>query len=156
METLRIICVCSGNICRSPMAVAILRERLATADRPAMVISGGTLNIQGRRAADFARSAIKELGEDYGRHIEEHRSQGISAAMLGMADYIVVMSPRHAAAVLKLAPHVARRIVALWEYAPESAGDLSHIPDPVGQGAEGFRASRNLIDACLTRWMEGL
>ena len=57
MTTIRSICICSGNICRSPMALALLREKYRRRQIPAVVISAGTLNIQGRRAADFARGA---------------------------------------------------------------------------------------------------
>lgn len=153
-STRRIICICSGNICRSPMAVALLRHRLEKVDEPVVVISAGTLGIQGRRADEFARRAIAEHDPEMSTIIDEHRSQGISPQMLEMADDIIVMAPRHEEAVRRLgSPAVEQRIVRLWEYAPNDV-NLRKIPDPVGHDADVFRHCRNLIEQCLHRWLE--
>ena len=155
-STRRIICICSGNICRSPMAVALLRAKLEKRGTPAVVISAGTLGIQGRRAAEFARRAIAELDAEMAAIIEEHRSQGISPQLLGMADHIVVMAPRHEEAVRrKTSPAVAERLVRLWNYAPDDRS-LRKIPDPVGHDAEVFRHCRDLIDTCTDNWLDEL
>jgi protein-tyrosine phosphatase len=154
MGTVRAICVCSGNICRSPMAVALLREKYQARGVSALVISAGTLGIQGHRAADFARAAITEFGPAFARHIDEHRSQGLSPALAEMADHIIVMSSRHEAEILRHNPARAPSIVRLWEHAPAEFGSLTKIPDPVGQGPEAFRTCRDLIDASLNHWLE--
>ncbi len=154
-KTKRFICICSGNICRSPMAVALLRQRLEARNVPNLVISAGTLGIQGRRAARFARRAIAEVDDRLAQVIEGHRSQGISPSMLDVADFLIVMAPNHEEYVLRVRPAVADRIVRLWEYAPEGM-NLRKIPDPVGHDAEVFRHSRNLIDQCLQNWLHDL
>ena len=151
-STQRIICICSGNICRSPMAVALLREQFRARDIPAVVISAGTLEIQGRRAAEFARVAIAELGDEIAAHIEEHRSQGVSPPLLEMADHIVVMSPRHQDYVRRHAPRANNKVVRLWEFAEDSS--LETIEDPVGLGLVAFRQCRDLIEQCLQRWLD--
>ena len=136
------------------MAVALLRKKLNDRGISAVVISAGTLGIQGRRAAVFARQAIAEWNDEMSATIDEHRSQGLSPALMQMADDLVVMAPRHAQFVRQRASaDVVKRLVPLWEYVP---GDLNlkKIPDPVGQDAEVFRHCRNLIDQCLDRWLE--
>lgn len=135
------------------MAVALLRHHLEKRDIPAVVISAGTLGIQGRRAADFARAAIAELNGKMATWIDEHRSQGISPTMLEMADHLIVMAPRHEEHILQLRPSLSDRVVRLWEYAPEDF-NLRKIPDPVGHDADVFRHCRNLIDECLQAWLE--
>ncbi len=156
-STRRIIVICSGNICRSPMAVALLRHKLERRKVAAVVISGGTLGIHGRRAASTARRAITELDPDdeYGMasRITEHRSQGLSPAMLQMADDLLVMAPHHEEYVSKLAPRAAGRVVRLWDYARVDI-PLSKIPDPVGQDFEVFRRCRDIIDECLEQWLD--
>lgn len=152
-STRRIICICSGNICRSPMAVAILRQRLRLREIPAVVISGGTLGIQGRRAAEFARRAMAEYSEEAAGHIEEHRSQGVAPTMLEMADHIIIMSTRHEDFVRRHNPKALSRVVRLWEFA-EGASPLHKISDPVGQDAQTFRECRDLLDGCLQRWID--
>jgi protein-tyrosine-phosphatase len=148
-STLRIAFVCSGNICRSPMATALAPPLLEEAGLSYRIISGGTLGIQGRRAASHARAAIAELDLD----LESHRSQGANPALLRHADHIVVMAPRHERKLRASDASLAHKIVRLWEYADE---DLDKIPDPVGHDLETFRASRDLIQACLRRWIDTL
>ncbi len=149
----RIICLCSGNICRSPMAVALLRHKLERRDISALVVSGGTLGLQGRRADKFARQAIAERSAAMGEIIDEHRSQGISPPMLSRADHVLVMAPRHERYVQQSAPQITDRVVRLWEYAGDDV-QLSKIPDPIGQDAEVFRLCRDLIERGLNQWLD--
>ncbi len=156
-STRRIIVICSGNICRSPMALALLRHKLDDHNIPAVVISGGTLGIHGRRAATAARQVICESDPDdetgMASWIAEHRSQGLSPAMLRMADDLVVMAPRHEHYIEQIAPSLIDRVVRLWQYAQVDI-PLTKIPDPVGQDVEVFRRCRDLISECLDGWID--
>src|SRR5881396_718122 len=96
-STKRIVFVCSGTICRSPMAEAIARKLLADAKIPAMVISAGTLGINSNPAATHAVTAVQELGID----LSGHRSQGVTLQLLRMADHVLVMSPEHEDVILE-------------------------------------------------------
>ena len=133
------------------MAVAMLRHKLEGRDVSAMVVSGGTLGIQGRRADEFARAAIAERSEEMAEIIDAHRSQGLSPKMLERADDVVVMAPRHEAYVTSAAPGAAENIVRLWQYAADPT--LDQIPDPVGHGATVFQGCRDLIETCIDNWL---
>ncbi|MFU8804609.1 MAG: low molecular weight phosphatase family protein [Bradymonadaceae bacterium] len=150
-STLRIICVCSGNICRSPMAAALLKEKLKDLDRPAVIISAGTLGLSGHPAAIHAQAAVRAVGCDLGGH----RSQGASIGLLRMADHIVIMSTRHEDAILAQDPSLEARLVRLWLYDSETRHETG-IPDPVGQDLAAFVGCRDLIDRCLNRWLDEL
>ena len=150
-RTQRIVMVCSGNICRSPMAVVIAERLLAEAQIPHMIISGGTLNIHGRGADPLAQRAVAELGLD----LSSHRSQGAQSGLLRMADHVVIMAPRHEDHLLRLDPSLRSKIVRLWEYSPEDEA-LDQIPDPVGHNEGVFRANRDLIKRCLEGWIATL
>ena len=153
-ETRRIICICSGNICRSPMAVALLRQKLSRRAIAAVVISAGTLGIQGRRASPFARAAVVERDPDLAAIIDEHRSQGLSRGMVEMADHLLVMAPRHEQFIRRMRlPAASRRIVRLWEHARGNP-PLGKIPDPVGRDADVFRHCCQLIDSGLDHWLD--
>ena len=151
--THRVICICSGNICRSPMAVALLREELAVREIPAVVISAGTLGIQGRRAADFARQVISEKGSRWSRHIEEHRSQGISSGLLQLAEHLIIMDRSHYAYLEQEAPSLLSRVVPIWEFSGVTP-PLNGIADPIGKDAEAFRSCRDLLEEALIRWVD--
>lgn len=153
IPTQRVICICSGNICRSPMAVALLREEFELRSIPAVVISAGTLGIQGRRAAEFARLAMTEKGPRWARHTDEHRSQGISPPLLQMAEHILIMSPRHQDYIARHIPSVLSRVVPLWEFSGAEP-PLNGIADPVGKDADAFRQCRDLLETALNHWIE--
>ncbi|QDG54623.1 hypothetical protein FIV42_28920 [Persicimonas caeni] len=145
-KTRRIVFVCSGNICRSPLAEAMAKPMLEERGIPAVVISAGTLGLQGRSAAANSVTVAGEVGID----LEGHRSQGVSIPLMRMADHIVVMAPRHEAELVGKDRGLTGKIVRLWEYLDE---DLDHIPDPVGQDVETFRVMRDRVQEALERWI---
>ena len=89
---LKLVFVCSGNLCRSPMAAVIAERKLGQARIEAMVTSAGTLGIQGARPPQEALDAVAEVGLS----LAAHRSQGISALLLKAATHVVVMARAHA------------------------------------------------------------
>jgi protein-tyrosine phosphatase len=147
---IRVLIVCSGNICRSPMAAVLAEKLLKEAGIEAMIISAGTLGIRGAPAAPFAIAAMEEIGLS----LDMHRSQGISTLLLRAADHILVMSPEHAEAVLERDPALSSKVRRLWSYAPE--GELEEIADPVGLELEHFIACRSDLEACLAAWVAEL
>lgn len=147
--TLRIAFVCSGNICRSPMAAAFARHKLAARERSAVVVSAGTLGIVGHRAAEHAQTAMDEVGIS----VRDHYSQGVQPAIMGAADHIVVMSPRHEAWFQERLRPVAHKVVRMWEFADTP---LTQIDDPVGQDLAAFQRCRDLLDTCVERWLDSL
>jgi protein-tyrosine phosphatase len=149
VSTLRVIFVCSGNICRSPLAEVMAKHMFAQREISSVVISMGTLGIHGRPAASNSVRAAAEIDLD----LEGHRSQGIQAGLLEVADWLVVMEKKHARALLDVNGQLADKIVRLWEHVDE---ELDGIPDPVGQDIEAFRTARERIESGLENWMEQL
>lgn len=142
----RMIFVCSGNICRSPMAAGLATVQLKARNVPAAVISCGTLNLLNRPADPYAVAAMAERGID----ISGHRSQGVSVGLLRMADDIVVMAPSHEAFIVKQAPELARKIVRIWEFSDQ---DLGEITDPIGQDQAAFESCRDTLETCIRAWL---
>ena len=149
MSARRIAFVCSGNICRSPIAAAFAREKFAARGIPAAIVSCGTLGINGTAAAAAGVAAMREVGID----MAGHRSQGLQVPILERADHIVVMAPRHETLIRQRCPAALPRIVRMWEFADE---DLEQIADPVGRDIEAFRACRDLLDRCMDNWIDSL
>ncbi|MEC9440674.1 MAG: hypothetical protein VYE40_06230 [Myxococcota bacterium] len=154
MSTKRIAFVCTGNICRSPMAVALAKPIFEERGISVVIISGGTLGLINRPAASNAVAAVADLGLD----LKSHRSQAAQPALMRMADHIVVMAPRHKQELVARDPGLSPKIVQLWDFYPEDAEDapLDQIDDPVGKDLEAFRQSRDIIKACLERWADSL
>lgn len=145
----RIVFICSGNLCRSPMAAGLARKAFTSRGQSVAIISGGTLNIAHQPAAPNAILAMREVGID----ISEHRSQGISLGLARMADDLVVMAPEHAEYLRRLDPDLVQKTVRLWEFAGER---LDEIADPVGRDLDAFRRCRELLDTCVEAWIDSL
>ncbi len=148
-EFVRIVFVCSGNICRSPMAEALARAKLQERDLDAAVISAGTMGIVGRKPSDAAVRALKEVGIELSGHL----SQGVDVNLVGHADIIAVMEPKHVDYFERRAPDLVDRVVPLWEYADEASGGIG---DPVGRSIEAFRECRELLEAAVDTLLDEL
>ncbi len=138
----RFIFVCSGNICRSPMAEGIAKGLAAQTGRGAQVLSMGTLGIFGRPASEHAVTVCAAAGID----ISGHRSQGVSLGILSHADAVVVMERAHRELLRKQRPDL--RNVMLFSTLD---GGPEDVFDPVGMAIEQYQACFDRLRAGLPR-----
>jgi protein-tyrosine phosphatase len=143
----RLLFICTGNLCRSPMAAGLAARMLADrlgcgpeelADRGIDIDSAGTGASVGLAASAQAIEVMRDRGVD----IRDHRSRPLTVDALLAADYIWVMADGHRESAVRLAPAAASR-VALLDPAGES------VPDPIGGGAAAYRESADHIDRAL-------
>jgi protein-tyrosine-phosphatase len=145
MSSVRIIFVCSGNICRSPLAAGIAKARLEEAGISAVIISAGTLQIVGKPAAANSVAAGEQVGID----ISGHRSQGLTRPLIDRADYLVVMSPEHEDYIVRDSRAAASKVVRLWEWV-----GLDRIDDPIGRPLHAFTACRDTMTEAIEAWIK--
>jgi protein-tyrosine-phosphatase len=134
----RLLFVCSGNVCRSPMAAAIADRVALELARDVEIRSAGTLGLEGHPAHGHVVSVCREIGLD----VAAHRSQGLTEALVRWADRIFVMEPEHAVRVHELAPDLGEeRVIGLGPYAGRP-----FVADPLGSWLRfvptPFRATR--------------
>jgi len=121
-----ILIVCTGNVCRSPMAAGLLQRRLASAglEDDYEVRSAGTWAATGVPAAAYARQAMAKRGID----ITQHRARDISARDVAEADLILVMTEGHREAILAEFQDARSKTYLL----SEMIGKSYDIADPYG------------------------
>ncbi len=142
-----VLCVCTGNTCRSPMAEGIFRKYLAEkleceVDRldemGYTVASAGILDMAGSAASGEAVAACAARGVD----IRAHKSQPVSVGLIRGSDRIFAMERMHQARVVALSPEAAGKCVLLAE---------NDITDPVGQRQAVYDNCADLIEAAVTK-----
>ena len=145
---MKVVMVCSGNICRSPMAAEYLRARTAQAGLGHVVVeSAGTLGIHGMPAPPQAVEACSEIGID----LRGHRSRGLSRHHLRTADLLVGMAHEHVEHCRRLYPgmHASAVLLRSFEHSPEPAPEAPDLDDPIGLPLSAFRESLSLIRTCV-------
>jgi low molecular weight protein-tyrosine phosphatase len=181
-----ILLVCTGNICRSPMAEGFLRRELRQRGIDGIrVESSGLSGWDGSGATNEAVEALTEYGLD----ISGHAAQRLTRDMAEGADLIVAMSAEHREGVSHLVPSTAARtftikeLVYLLESSPVEAVQGSaaqqlkasvdaatavrdeapevelldeDIADPLGLGIESFRATAWELEGLSKRLADGL
>ena len=147
----RVCMVCLGNICRSPMAEAVLREELARAGLAdaVEVESAGTGDWHvGERMYGPARAELSRHGYDG----SDHRARQIKPSWLDACDLVVAMDRSNLAALRAMAPdaEAAGRIRLMRSFDPAlTARDPYHgeVPDPYGGTAEEVELAFGLVHA---------
>lgn len=109
-----ILTVCTGNICRSPFAELVLKERLA--DLPGRVHSAGTMDL-GARPMSRDAQRLAQLNGIAPEATAAHRSDVLLESALSGPDLIVVMTREHRRRVLELAPSRMRAVFTAREFA---------------------------------------
>jgi protein-tyrosine-phosphatase len=120
-----ILIVCTANICRSPVATALLEDRLRQKGlKDWQVSSAGTWAMSPRQASRYSIEVMKRAGFD----ISHHRSRMVEEAHLADADLVLTMEDGHAEALRAEFPQHAQKIFMI----SEMVNQTYNIADPYG------------------------
>lgn len=148
--TYRVCFVCTGNICRSPMAEIVFRARVAEAglDELVEVDSAGT---GGWHEGDGADPRTVAVLEDSG-YAGDHTARQFRSSWFSRLDLVIALDSGHLGALRRLAPteQDAEKVRLLRSYDPAAGDDDLDVPDPYYGGLDGFEECLEMVEAAST------
>lgn len=144
---LNILAVCTGNICRSPMAEGILRS-MFSGNQGITISSAGTHALEGNPATEFAVIAAREQGID----ISGHRARMLTADSIEHSQIILCMEPSHIEWVLSSVVSASDRLYNAAEFSG-SPKKRRAIADPYGCSLREYRECFHDLHLCLSNFI---
>jgi glycine hydroxymethyltransferase len=146
-----ILFVCTGNICRSPMAEGLFRHAVRGRG-DFRVLSAGVGAVEGLSPSEHAARAVKELGID----ISKQRSRQLTPELVEEADFIFGMTHSHVDAISMLYPNAAEKTFLLREFDETLDSFENDICDPIGGSYETYVSCRDQIEQGIASLMKFL
>ena len=147
-----ILFLCTGNVCRSPMAEGLFRHAVKGRGE-FRILSAGLGAIDGETPTHHSVQAMKEIGLD----ISKQRSNALTAEMVRSADLILGMTHSHVDTVLLLYPSAAEKTFLLREFDDTLEPYEKDISDPIGSSYYVYVDCRDQIEqgiVTLLKFME--
>jgi protein-tyrosine phosphatase len=141
-EPYRLLFVCTGNTCRSPLAEAIARHEAARRNWTTVECrSAGILAAEGDPASEGARIVAGRRGID----LDDHRAANITPELIAWADLVIGMSESHLRVACDLG--AGEKAALLTGFLPEEhPAHLGPVVDPVGRDTAAYEETWELIE----------
>ena len=141
----RVLIVCVGNICRSPIAENLLRGVLTHSDIE--VSSAGLAALVGEPLEPTARALL----EAHGHVPDKHHATQLARRAISAADLILVMERKHVSGVLNIVPEARGKVLMLGKWQNDR-----EIRDPYRRGKPAFVHAYALIEEAVNAWAQRL
>ena len=151
-EPFRVLFVCTGNTCRSPLAERLARRELDSLGWDGVeVASAGAAAGEGSPASEGARAAARRHGLD----LSDHASRPLTPELIEASDLVLVMSPSHHATVSYLGGE--GKVALIGAFAEGRNGlEGRPVPDPFGGDDEVYEATFRVLEDLVVRSLRRL
>lgn len=156
----KILFVCTGNTCRSPMAEAFLNHAITLDDKMKNEYSAASAGIFAQEGELASCFSLQVLNNKWGINIGTHRAKNLTIDDLESSDLILTMTEYHKRQVLSLYPQAIHKVYTLKEYANNSANHKENysndITDPYGASIEVYHKTAEEIEILIHKLVERL
>ncbi|MEM7387297.1 MAG: ribose 5-phosphate isomerase B, partial [Verrucomicrobiota bacterium] len=143
----KILFVCTGNICRSPMAEALFRDLTKEREGEFEISSAGVATFDGQMPSEHCLEALEERGID----ASGQRSQSLSEKLVAEQDFIFTMTQGHLHALTSIFPSADDKSYLVCEFSEHNGVIGADVPDPIGQGLSAYKATRATLETALPK-----
>jgi protein-tyrosine phosphatase len=139
----RILFVCTGNICRSPMAEGLMKSLVSTQEASWTISSAGIAAVVNNPATSNAQIVLKK----YDLNISQHLARQITEKIVIDSDLILTMEEMHQREILHRYPFAYGRVFLLGKWQD------FEVPDPYGKPLKHYENTYELIKLGLEDWL---
>ncbi len=142
----RVVFICTGNTCRSPMAKGLMAMNLEKSypelEGKIEILTAGLMAFPGDSASPKTIVVMDEIGID----LSDHRARSVTPQLLDEADYVFTMTRGHREQLRQIFGR-EEKIHTLYSY----LGENGDVQDPFGRGERHYRECRDEIEGLIRR-----
>ena len=146
---MKIMFICTGNICRSAMAHKMLEKRAKELNKKIEVYSCGIW----AQTDDIPTYEGIEVMKEYGIDLRNHRATNIRNSNIEEMDVILCATYNHKTNVISMYPDLENKVFTMKEYAGYPSNNLD-ISDPWGYGINVYKNCAKEIEECIEKILE--